>query len=118
MQIQCKCHFKWPHPSLIGVKERELRPLAACVKFEAFYECKCQYFYYIHKPDYIQSDQFQEKYEMKLRWTVVGFVCPLNIGTQQPLTIGVFETGHDCYIYWRHNSHGERELVWLEYKKN
>ena len=28
-------------PSLIGVKERELRPLAAGVKFEAFYECKC-----------------------------------------------------------------------------
>ena len=74
-------------------------------------------FYYIHKPDYIQSDQFQEKYEMKLRWTVVGFVCPLNISTQQPRTIGVFETGYDCYIYWRHNIHREKVLVWLEHKK-
>ena len=33
------------------------------------------------RPDYFQSDQFQEKYELVLRCAGLGFVCPINTGT-------------------------------------
>ena len=46
--------------------ERKLRQLAADVKFEVFYEFKCQYFIPNISPDYLQSVQFQK--------TILGFV--------------------------------------------